>query len=106
MFDFDKFKCDNINVAFFVCLFVCFGFCFAPDCTTRLYPQELYGVDALPFKPRMVVHWRKNYGNARAILDMFFGDGLRWFYPLVCLDVVAHELGHIFTRLNSKVLYQ
>ncbi len=36
---------------------------------------------------------------------MYFGDGYTIFYPLVALDVVAHEVSHGFTDFNSDLIY-
>jgi len=36
---------------------------------------------------------------------MTFGDGYTTFYPLVCLDVSAHEVSHGFTENNSGLIY-
>jgi hypothetical protein len=36
---------------------------------------------------------------------MTFGDGYTTFYPLVALDVVAHEVSHGFTDYNSDLIY-
>jgi len=30
---------------------------------------------------------------------MYFGDGKNTFYPLVSLDVIAHEVSHGFTNV-------
>jgi hypothetical protein len=36
---------------------------------------------------------------------MTFGDGFTTFYPLVSLDVSAHEVSHGFTEQNSGLIY-
>ena len=36
---------------------------------------------------------------------MTFGDGASTFYPLVSLDVSAHEVSHGFTEQNSNLIY-
>lgn len=36
---------------------------------------------------------------------MTFGDGATTFYPLVSLDVTAHEVAHGFTEYNSGLIY-
>src|SRR3546814_11197241 len=36
---------------------------------------------------------------------MYFGDGASTFYPLVGLDVLAHEVSHGFTEQNSNLEY-
>ena len=60
----------------------------------------------LSFKLMMRVHYGNGYENAfwdgRA---MTFGDGQDFFYPLVSLDVSAHEVSHGFTEQNSGLIY-
>ncbi|WP_318014108.1 M4 family metallopeptidase [Paucibacter sp. TC2R-5] len=54
----------------------------------------------------MRVHYGSNYENA--FWDgtaMHFGDGASTFYPLVSLDVSAHEVSHGFTEQNSGLVY-
>jgi pseudolysin/vibriolysin len=54
----------------------------------------------------MRVHYSTNYENA--FWDgtaMHFGDGASTFYPLVSLDVSAHEVSHGFTEQNSGLVY-
>lgn len=54
----------------------------------------------------MRIHYGKNYENA--FWDgqaMHFGDGGSTFYPLVSLDVSAHEVSHGFTEQNSGLVY-
>src|SRR3546814_12201024 len=36
---------------------------------------------------------------------MYFGDGASTFYPLVGLDVLAHEVSHGYTEQNSNLEY-
>jgi PKD repeat protein len=65
-----------------------------------------YGVPVLPFQLTMRVHYSTNYENA--FWDgsaMTFGDGYTTFYPLVSLDVSAHEVSHGFTEFNSGLIY-
>lgn len=60
----------------------------------------------LTFKLEMRVHYGNNYENA--FWDgtgMSFGDGGSTFYPLVSLDVSAHEVSHGFTEQNSNLTY-
>jgi Zn-dependent metalloprotease len=68
--------------------------------------QSWYGVAVLPFQLTMKVHYSTNYENA--FWDgssMTFGDGYNTFYPLVCLDVSAHEVSHGFTQNQSNLTY-
>lgn len=69
--------------------------------------QEWYNTAPLSFKLEMRVHYSSNYENAfwdgRA---MTFGDGGNTFYPLVSLDVTAHEVSHGFTEQNSGLVYR
>ncbi len=54
----------------------------------------------------MRVHYSNRYENA--FWDgsaMTFGDGDTFFYPLVSLDVAAHEVSHGFTEQNSGLIY-
>jgi pseudolysin len=73
--------------------------------------EKWYGVHALEksrYKPalRMRVHYGKQYENA--FWDgkqMTFGDGGDALYPLVSLDVGAHEISHGFTEQHSDLVY-
>ncbi|CAM2787026.1 M4 family metallopeptidase [Moritella viscosa] len=61
----------------------------------------------LSFQLKMRVHYSKDYENA--FWDgtaMTFGDGESYFYPLVSLDVSAHEVSHGFTEQNSGLVYE
>lgn len=60
----------------------------------------------LVFQLTMRVHYSNGYDNA--FWDgssMTFGDGDTKFYPLVSLDVSAHEVSHGFTEQNSDLIY-
>ncbi len=64
------------------------------------------GVAPLTFQLKMRVHYSVNYENA--FWDgsaMTFGDGASTFYPLVSLDVSAHEVSHGYTEQNSNLTY-
>jgi len=68
--------------------------------------MDWYGVPVLPFQLTLRVHYGTNYENA--FWDgstMTFGDGYTTFYPLVALDVVAHEVSHGFTDYHSDLIY-
>lgn len=68
--------------------------------------QDYIGVAPLTFQLQMRVHYSTNYENA--FWDgtgMTFGDGASTFYPLVSLDVSAHEVSHGFTEQNSDLVY-
>jgi Zn-dependent metalloprotease len=68
--------------------------------------QDWYGVAVLPFQLSMKVHYGTNHENAYWTGDsMLFGDGYTTFYPLVSLDVAAHEVSHGFTDFNSDLIY-
>ncbi|MFC2141190.1 M4 family metallopeptidase, partial [Acidobacteriota bacterium] len=68
--------------------------------------QDWYGVPVLPFQLSMKVHYGTNHENAYWTGDsMLFGDGYTTFYPLVSLDVAAHEVSHGFTDFNSDLIY-
>lgn len=64
------------------------------------------GVAPLSFQLQMRVHYSSNYENAFWNgTAMTFGDGASTFYPLVSLDVSAHEVSHGFTEQNSNLTY-
>lgn len=68
--------------------------------------QAYMGLAPLTFQLTMRVHYSNNYENA--FWDgsaMTFGDGASTFYPLVSLDVSAHEVSHGFTEQNSNLTY-
>lgn len=65
-------------------------------------------LDATPltFQLQMRVHYLTGYENA--FWDgssMTFGDGYTRYYPLVSLDIAAHEVAHGFTEQNSGLVY-
>ena len=69
--------------------------------------QDYIGVAPLSFQLQMRVHYSTSYENA--FWDgtgMTFGDGATTFYPLVSLDVSAHEVSHGFTEQNSGLVYE
>jgi Zn-dependent metalloprotease len=69
--------------------------------------MDWYGVPVLPFQLTLRCHYSTDYDNA--FWDgstMTFGDGDTTFYPLVGLDVVAHEVSHGFTEYNSDLNYK
>lgn len=64
------------------------------------------GSPPLTFQLAMNVHYGRNYENAFWNgSSMTFGDGASRFYPLVSLDVSAHEVSHGFTEQNSNLVY-
>ncbi|QSX30447.1 M4 family metallopeptidase [Shewanella cyperi] len=68
--------------------------------------SQWYNTAPLTFQLSMRVHYSSNYENA--FWDgqaMTFGDGATTFYPLVSLDVSAHEVSHGFTEQNSGLVY-
>ncbi|WDE05336.1 M4 family metallopeptidase [Thalassomonas viridans] len=68
--------------------------------------NDYVGTPPLTFQLTMRVHYSNSYENA--FWDgssMTFGDGQNTFYPLVSLDVSAHEVAHGFTEQNSGLIY-
>ncbi len=73
--------------------------------------QQWYGIPVLSEKGAammltMLIHL--NIDNAYWDGEhkrMFFGDGIHRFYPLVSLDVGAHEVSHGFTQQHSNLVY-
>lgn len=69
--------------------------------------NDWYGVPPLNFKIRSRVHFRTDYHNAFWNgREITFGDGGIFFYPLVSLDIVSHELAHGFTGQHSNLIYK
>ncbi len=67
---------------------------------------DWYSITPLSQKLEMRVHYSNNYQNA--FWDgtaMTFGDGGSTFYPLVSLDVSAHEVSHGVTEQRSGLQY-
>jgi vibriolysin len=68
--------------------------------------NDWIGVPPLTFQLMMRVHYSTSYENAFWNgSSMTFGDGASYFYPLVSLDVAAHEVAHGFTEQNSNLTY-
>lgn len=68
--------------------------------------SDWYNTAPLTFQLTMRVHYSSNYENAFWNgSSMTFGDGRSTFYPLVSLDVSAHEVSHGFTEQNSNLVY-
>ena len=68
--------------------------------------QAYMSTAPLTFQLSMKVHYSSNYENA--FWDgsaMHFGDGASTFYPLVSLDVSAHEVSHGYTEQQSGLTY-
>jgi Zn-dependent metalloprotease len=68
--------------------------------------RDYYGVPVLTFQLTLRCHYSFNYENV--FWDgssITFGDGYTTFYPLVALDVVAHESSHGFTEYHSDLIY-
>lgn len=69
--------------------------------------RDWFNTAPLTFKLVMRVHYSRNYENAFWNGEsMTFGDGSTTFYPLVALDVAAHEISHGFTEQNSGLIYE
>lgn len=69
--------------------------------------KDWYNIAPLTFKLIMRVHYGVNYGNAFWNgREMTFGDGGILFYPLVSLDISAHEVTHGFTGQHSNLIYR
>ncbi|MBA2709964.1 MAG: peptidase M4 family protein [Tatlockia sp.] len=74
--------------------------------------QNWYDVEVLtkkgkPMQLVMRVHYGNNYENAFWDgIQMTYGDGAEFFYPLVSLGIGAHEVSHGFTEQHSNLLYK
>ncbi|MBV7298444.1 M4 family metallopeptidase [Enterovibrio paralichthyis] len=68
--------------------------------------QDWLGFAPLNFQLVMRVHYSSNYENAFWNgSSMTFGDGYTRFFPLVDVNVSAHEVSHGFTDQNSDLIY-
>ncbi len=68
--------------------------------------QAYIAAPPLTFQLQMRVHYSSNYENATWNGSaMTFGDGASTFYPLVSLDVSAHEVSHGYTEQQSGLVY-
>ena len=68
--------------------------------------NDWYSTSPLTSQLVLRVHYGTSYENA--FWDgssMTFGDGGSRFYPLVSLDVTAHEVAHGVTEQNSGLIY-
>ncbi|GIU24260.1 M4 family metallopeptidase [Shewanella schlegeliana] len=67
--------------------------------------QDWYGVKSIPKKLPVKVHYGINYDGAFWDgKEITFGDGDQNSYPMIVLDIVAHEIGHAFTGRHSSLL--
>lgn len=68
--------------------------------------KDWMNTSPLTFQLTMRVHYDSNYENAFWNgSSMTFGDGQNTFYPLVDINVSAHEVSHGFTEQNSGLVY-
>jgi len=69
--------------------------------------KEWMNTAPLTFQLTMRVHYSSGYENAFWNgSSMTFGDGKNTFYPLVDINVSAHEVSHGFTEQNSGLVYK
>lgn len=68
--------------------------------------RQWYNSEPIKGKVLLRVHYGKDYQNAFWNGKcLTFGDGGAIFYPVVALDIVAHELSHGFTEQHSGLIY-
>ena len=68
--------------------------------------NDWYSTSPLSSQLVLRVHYGTSYENAFWDgTSMTFGDGGSRFYPLVSLDVTAHEVAHGVTEQNSGLIY-
>lgn len=79
---------------------------YAGTVVSLMYKQWL-GQPPLPNKIVINVHYGINQDNAFwSGGEVSIGDGYRSYYPLVSLDVVAHEVSHGYTEYHSALAYR
>ncbi len=68
--------------------------------------KDWYGVPALPFQLTLMCHYGHNYENVFCVdKTIYIGDGYSTFFPMTALDVISHEVSHIFTGNNSGLIF-
>ncbi|WP_222103432.1 M4 family metallopeptidase [Chitinimonas sp. BJB300] len=68
--------------------------------------NEWLGKRPIQQKLTLRVHFGQDWTNAQWTGQaMNFGDGGRKYYPLVSLDIIAHEVSHGFTEQNAELVY-
>jgi vibriolysin len=68
--------------------------------------RDWYGLNLLNGKALVRVHYAQRYENAFWNGKyVTFGDGADTLYPLVTVELVAHELSHGFTEQHSQLIY-
>ncbi|MFC2140989.1 M4 family metallopeptidase [Acidobacteriota bacterium] len=68
--------------------------------------RNWYSVSPIPFSTTLGCHYGVDYeGVVYDGTAMAFGDGFTTYYPLVALDLIAHEFSHAFTDYNSDLIY-
>lgn len=79
----------------------------------KWYNQPVLSIFGFPLPLMMHAHAKDLYGqpmdNAYFLsltMQMYFGDGVKYFYPLTSLGVGAHELSHGFTSQHSNLAYE
>jgi vibriolysin len=65
-----------------------------------------YGVPPVPFQLKIRCHYSVNYdGYFWNDGYLTLGDGHIIYFPLTGLDLIAHEVSHGFTEMNSDLIY-
>lgn len=83
------------------------------DLYKEWYDQPVLSIFGFPLPLVMHAHAKDMYGqpmdNAYFLsltMQMYFGDGVKYFYPLTSLGVGAHELSHGFTSQHANLAYE
>jgi pseudolysin len=83
------------------------------DMYQKWYDQPVLSIFGNPLKLYMHAHAKDMYGKPMdnaffmaLTMQMYFGDGVKYFYPLTSLGVGAHELSHGFTSQHSNLTYE
>jgi len=68
--------------------------------------RSWYGTPPLYFPVSIGCHYRIDYENVfNDALTLVYGDGYDTYYPMVALDLIAHEISHGFTNSHSDLIY-
>jgi len=83
------------------------------DMYQKWYKLPVLAENGKPMMLKLNVHAKDMWGqvmeNAFFLAmnsEMYFGDGIKMFYPLTSLGVGAHEISHGFTSQHSNLTYQ
>lgn len=97
---------DSVNGGYSVANDAMYMVAAVQDVYRKYYHQEILSYTKKPLHLVARIHYGLHYANA--FWDgqqMTFGDGDLYYYPMVSLDITAHEMSHGFTEQHSALVY-